>query len=74
MPKVILLNGSPRKDSNTLDVLEVCAKEIEKNGVEAEIISLRGMKIQSCVACLSCVETGNCALNDGLAEIIDKLR
>ena len=74
MPKVILLNGSPRKDSNTLDVLEVCSKEIEKNGVEAEIISLRGMKIQSCVACLSCVETGNCALNDGLAEIIDKIR
>ena len=74
MPKVILLNGSPRKDSNTLDVLEVCAKEIEKNGVEAEIISLRGMKIQSCVACLSCSETGNCALDDGLAEIIDKIR
>ena len=74
MAKVILLCGSPRKDSNTLDVLEVCAKEIEKNGVETEIISLRGKKIQSCVACLTCSETGHCALNDGLDEIIDKIR
>ncbi len=41
MAKVILLNSSPRANSNTQDVLEVCAEEIEKNGVEAEIISLR---------------------------------
>lgn len=40
MAKVILLNSSPRANSNTQDVLEVCAEEIEKNGVEAEIISL----------------------------------
>ena len=49
MAKVILLNSSPRANSNTQDVLEVCAEEIEKNGVEAEIISLRGKQIQSCI-------------------------
>ncbi len=74
MAKVILLNASPRANSNTLDVLNVCAREIEKNGVETEIISLKGKNIQSCKACLSCHETGKCALNDGLNEIIDKLR
>ena len=74
MAKVILLCGSPRENSNTLDVLDVCAHEIEKNGVETEIISLRGKNIQSCKACLSCQETGNCVINDGLDEIIDKIR
>ena len=74
MAKVILLNGSPRANSNTLSVLKECAKEIEKNGVEAEIISLRGMKIQSCIACGKCVETGNCILDDGLSQIIDKIK
>ena len=59
MAKVILLNASPRANSNTLDVLNMCAREIEKNGVETEIISLKA---------------GKCALNDGLNEIIDKLR
>lgn len=74
MAKVILLSGSPRKNSNTVDVLKECAMEIEANGVETEILSLRGMNIRSCIACNKCVESGNCVLNDGLDEIIDKLR
>ena len=74
MSKVILLNASPRENSNTAIVLNECAKEIEKEGVECEIISLRGMKIQSCTACLKCGEKGNCVLPDGLDEIIEKIR
>ena len=74
MSKVILLNASPRKDSNTKIALEQCAHEIEAEGVEAEIITLRGKKIPSCIACDKCQETGNCVLPDGLSEIIDKLR
>lgn len=74
MAKVILLNSSPRANSNTQDVLKVCAEEIEKNGVEAEIISLRGKQIQSCIACNGCAGTGNCVLNDGLEEVIEKIR
>jgi len=74
MSKVILLNASPRVNSNTKIVLEECAREIEKEGVETEIISLKGMKVQSCIACLKCVETGNCVLPDGLDELIEKIR
>ena len=74
MAKVILLSGSPRKDSNTLEVLNVCAEEIEKNGVEAEVLSLRGMKIESCLGCGKCTDLGKCVLNDGLNEIIEKIR
>lgn len=74
MAKVILLNGSPRKNSNTLMVLKECAKAIEAEGVETEIISLKDKNIQSCIACGTCAETGNCSLDDGLDEIIDKIR
>jgi len=74
MAKVVLLNGSPRKDSNTLYVLKECAKSIEENGVETEIINLRGKKIESCIACNKCVDEKNCILNDGLNEIIDKIK
>lgn len=63
MAKVILLNGSPRLNSNTQDILEVCAEEIEKNSVETEIISLRGKNILSCIACNKCVD-----------EIIEKIK
>lgn len=74
MSDVILLCGSPRKNSNTLEILDLCAKEIEKSGLTTEILSLRGMNIQSCIACNKCVEKGNCVLNDGLDEIIEKIR
>ena len=74
MRKVILLNASPRKNSNTQIVLEECAEEIRKEGLEAEIIRLKNMKIQSCTACSRCSVTGNCVLNDGLSEIIEKIR
>ena len=74
MAKVILLSGSPRKNSNTVDILKVCAEAIEAKGIETEILSLRGMKVQSCIACGKCSEAKNCVLNDGLDEIIEKIR
>ena len=74
MAKVILLCGSPRENSNTMETLEECAKSIEANGVETEIISLRGLNIQSCVGCNACKTKGNCVINDGLDEIIEKIR
>lgn len=74
MAKVILLSGSPRAKSNTVDVLKACAEAIEANGVETEILTLRGKNIKSCVACGKCGETGNCVLNDGLEEIIEKIK
>jgi multimeric flavodoxin WrbA len=45
MAKVILLSGSPNAEGNTVQVLRECAKTIEANGVEAEVISLAGMKL-----------------------------
>lgn len=74
MADVVLLSGSPRKNSNTVQVLDICAEEIEKNGLTTEVLSLRGMKIESCIACNKCVEKGNCVLKDGLDEIIEKIR
>jgi multimeric flavodoxin WrbA len=72
--KVILLSASPRKKGNTAQLIEECAKVIEANGVGAEILSLAGMNIRSCQACGKCMESGECAQDDGLNEIIAKLR
>jgi multimeric flavodoxin WrbA len=51
-----------------------CAKVIQEQGVEAEVISFAGMSIESCTACGKCSETGRCDIHDGLNEIIDKVR
>jgi multimeric flavodoxin WrbA len=74
MPKTILISGSPKPDGNTAQLMQECAKVITEHGVEAEVISFAGMSIQSCTACGKCFETGKCDIQDGLNEIIDKLR
>lgn len=74
MKKVLILCASPRKESNTMQVLKECARTITENGLEAEIVSLRQMKIRSCIACGKCSEIHQCALKDGLNDIIEKLK
>lgn len=74
MAKVILLSGSPKAEGNTKQVLDVCKAEIEKEGLEAEVISLSGKDIKACVACYKCKEVGKCVLKDDLDEIIEKIR
>ncbi|MFZ5944553.1 MAG: flavodoxin family protein [Bacillota bacterium] len=74
MHKVVLLSGSPRSEGNTHQVLEVCKNEIEKQGLEAKILTLVGKDIKGCIACYRCGELGKCSLNDGLNEIIDEIR
>ncbi|PSH03817.1 MAG: flavodoxin family protein [Acidobacteria bacterium] len=72
--KVVLISGSPKPDGNTMQIMQECAKVIEGAGVEAEIISFAGKKIESCIACGKCSKTGKCVLDDGLNEIVDKIR
>ena len=74
MPKTILISGSPKPDGNTAQLMGECAKVIQEQGVEAEVISFAGMSIQSCTACGKCSETGKCDIQDGLNEIIEKVR
>ena len=74
MPKTLLISGSPKPDGNTAQLMNECAKVIRENGVEAEVVSFAGMSIESCTACGKCSETGRCDIQDGLNEIIDKIR
>jgi len=72
--KVVLLSGSPRPGGNTIQVVEECARVIQEQGLETEIISLAGMKIESCTACNRCAKEGTCVLDDGLSRIIESVR
>ena len=52
--KVIAFNGSARKDGNTAILLRYVLAEIEKEGIETELIQLSGAKIHGCLACRTC--------------------
>lgn len=68
MSKVILLNASPRANSNTQIVLEECAREIEAEGVECEIISLRGKRFNPVLLVLNVLKQETVYLMMGLMK------
>lgn len=70
--KVILINGSPKKNGCTAEALGEVAKALEKNGVETEMVHV-GTKTVDCMACKSCSKTGKCITDDAVNEVIAKL-
>jgi multimeric flavodoxin WrbA len=72
--KVLLISGSPKAEGNTAQLMQECARVIEANGIQAEVISFADRKIESCTACGKCSEIGECNITDGLNEIIQKLK
>jgi multimeric flavodoxin WrbA len=75
--KVVAFNGSPRAKGNTAILLNQVLGELNKEGVETELVSLAGKTIPGCRACYKCFENldGHCAVTgDILNECIDKMR
>ena len=48
--KVVAINGSPRKDGNCAQMLEVLGKVFEQEGIEFEVCQ-PGAKVHPCMAC-----------------------
>lgn len=72
---VLLINGSPRKNGNTRQALEIVANALNKDGIDTEIVQLGGMPIRGCQACNGCrrMKNNRCVLDDGLNEILEKI-
>lgn len=69
--KVLLINGSPRKNGNTHIALTEVAKTLETNDIQAEIVSIGTKAMQGCIACNKCRELGRCVFKD---EVYDNIR
>ena len=70
--KVLMLNGSPRKDGNTSIALREMEKVFQENGVEVETVQVGNKAIRGCVACNSCAEKGKCVFDDVVNELAPK--
>lgn len=68
--KVLLINGSPRKDGNTYIALSEVVSALEANGIETEIVSVGTKAVQGCIACNKCAELGRCVFKDKLYNAI----
>ena len=65
--KVILFNGSPKKDGCTYTALSEIEKELRKEGVET-LIFHAGTATKGCLGCKYCVQHGKCVTDDCVNE------
>ena len=70
--KVLMINGSPRKNGNTSVALREIENIFSESGVEFETIQIGNQDIRGCIACGSCFKNGRCVFNDIVNEIAKK--
>ena len=76
--KTIILNGSPRKDWNTAQLLRAAQKGAEAAGDETEYVELFDLSFSGCRSCLACKRRGlaepcKCFWKDGLSPVLEKI-
>lgn len=70
--KVLLINGSPRKNGNTHHALKEVARALNEDGVETEIAWIGNKPIRGCIACAKCAAQGKnrCIFDD---DVVNRL-
>jgi len=74
--KVVAFNGSARKDGNTAILVRQVFAELEKEGIETELVQLAGQTMRGCTACAQCYKkkNGRCVIeNDIVNECIERM-
>lgn len=75
--KVVAFNGSPKKEGNTYHAIKMVTDELEKEGIEVEIVHVGNKAVRGCLACNGCVRNQNekCVIaNDEVNEWIQKMK
>lgn len=72
--KILVLNGSPKKQSDTMRMTDAFLKGLNKNGEhEVNIINVIDKQIAPCQGCFGCWQNmdGHCVIDDDQNEILD---
>ena len=69
--KVVAFNGSARKGGNTAILLRHALGELEKEGIETELVEMSGAAIHGCLACRKCStrKDGLCSQRDDMGNV-----
>ncbi len=77
MKKIYAVNGSPRKNGNTAQLLQKALEGAASAGAEVKLIQLADLDFSGCRSCFACKRLENpapgCVLKDDLAEILKEL-
>lgn len=72
--EVLAINGSARKDGNTALLINTVFEELNKEGIETEMVQFSGKIMEPCKACWACSGKKNCVhKKDQFQEIFEKM-
>ncbi len=73
--KVLGIVGSPRKNGNTDDLIDVILESAGSEGAGTEKIYLKDLQIENCQECLHCheVDPKICAIKDDMEGLVRKM-
>ena len=69
--RVLMVNGSPRRNGNTALALDEMEKVFKEEGVEVDRVDIGTEAVRGCIACNSCAKTGKCVFDDKVNEARD---
>ena len=78
MTKALFINGSPRKNGNTAQLLKRAMDGAREAGAEVELVNLydRSLNYKGCMSCFACKlkggKKGVCSFKDDLQPILQK--
>lgn len=70
---VLIISTTPRKGGNSEVIANEFASGAKASGHNVEIVSLHSKKIDYCIGCLTCQDTGRCVIADDAEEIAKKM-
>ncbi|MGG7176287.1 flavodoxin family protein [Clostridium paraputrificum] len=68
--RIVMINGSPRKNGSTGEILEIVKNYLEeKEDVEIEYFHLQELEISFCKGCCNCFKNGKCFIDDDAEDL-----
>jgi multimeric flavodoxin WrbA len=71
--KILGLSFSPRKQGNTMILMEEALSGARDEGAEIELYSIIGKNLKPCDGCRACEKTGKCHIKDDMQELYEKM-
>jgi multimeric flavodoxin WrbA len=73
--RIIAINGSPRKQGNTSNIVRAMLEGAASTGAETTEVRLHDIDLKGCMGCLSCRQNpGICKQQDDLSPYLDALK
>ncbi len=72
--RIVVFNGSPRKDGNTATILDLVARGARDGGAHVDYYTIFKMKFMACQGCFACRLQEDCVINDEVREALQKVK